>query len=86
MAHNDYTKNILNIKDENIYFDENCLEEIKINNIDTKVFHGNLLILLLTVRIVVLFVIVQMILLNGIGSIIVKSNYLKFLIIILFYF
>ena len=42
MTHNDYTKNILNIKDENIYFDENCFEEMKIDNIDTKVFHGKL--------------------------------------------
>lgn len=42
MTHTDYTKNILNIKDENIFFDENCLEICKINNIDTKVFHGYL--------------------------------------------
>ena len=26
MTHTDYTKNILNIKDDNIYFYENCLE------------------------------------------------------------
>ena len=26
MTHTDYTKKILNIKDENIYFKENCLE------------------------------------------------------------
>ena len=25
MTHTDYTKNILNIKDENIFFDENCV-------------------------------------------------------------
>ena len=42
MTHTDYTKNILNIKDENIFFDENCLEICKIDNIDTKVFHGYL--------------------------------------------
>ena len=42
MTHTDYTKNILNIKDENIFFDENCLEICKINNIVTKVFHGYL--------------------------------------------
>ena len=42
MTHTDYTKNILNIKDENIFFDENCLEICKINNIDTKIFHGYL--------------------------------------------
>ena len=42
MTHNDYTKLILNIKDNNIYFDENCLEIVNINNIKTKVFHGYL--------------------------------------------
>ena len=42
MTHTDYTKQILNIKDENIYFDENCLEIKKINNLDTKVFNGYL--------------------------------------------
>ena len=40
MTHNDYTKNILNIKDENIFFDENCLKISKINGVDTKIFHG----------------------------------------------
>ena len=34
--------NILNIKDENIYFYENCLETRKENNIEVKVFHGYL--------------------------------------------
>lgn len=42
MTHNDYTKKILNIKDENIHFDENCLNICKINGIDTKIFHGKL--------------------------------------------
>lgn len=42
MSISNYTRNILNIKDKNIIFDENCLEIIKINNIDTKVFHGKL--------------------------------------------
>lgn len=42
MTHTDYTKNILNIKDENIFFYENCLKICKINNVDTKVFHGYL--------------------------------------------
>ena len=42
MTHTDYTKNILNIKDKNIFFDENCLEICKINNVDTKIFHGYL--------------------------------------------
>ena len=40
MTHSDYTKNILNIKDENIYFYENCLENRKINGVDTKIFKG----------------------------------------------
>ena len=42
MTHTDYTKIILNIKDNNIYFYENCLETIKIKGIDTRVFHGYL--------------------------------------------
>ena len=40
MTHTDYTRNILNIKDKNIYFSENCLEFVKIKKIDTMVFHG----------------------------------------------
>jgi len=42
MTHTDYTKIILNIKDNNIYFYENCLETIKIRGTNTKVFHGYL--------------------------------------------
>jgi transposase len=42
MTHTDYTKKILNIEDENIFFYEDCLEIKKINNIDTKIFHGYL--------------------------------------------
>ena len=42
MTHNDYTKDILNIKDDNVSFYENCLENVKINNITTKVFHAYL--------------------------------------------
>ena len=42
MTHTDYTKNILNIKDENVYFYENCYKEEKINGIVTKTFHGYL--------------------------------------------
>lgn len=42
MTHTDYTKLILNIKDNNIYFDENCLESKIINGKETKVFHGYL--------------------------------------------
>ena len=40
MTHNDYTKNILNIKDENVYFFENCLETKIIKGVETKIFHG----------------------------------------------
>jgi len=42
MSHSDYTRNILNIKDENIIFYENCLEEVKIKNKTVKVFHAKL--------------------------------------------
>lgn len=42
MSHSNYTRNILNIKDENIIFEENCLELIKIKGTTTKVFHGKL--------------------------------------------
>lgn len=42
MTHSNYTKEILNIKDENIYFYENCLTTIKIKGIDTRIFHGYL--------------------------------------------
>ena len=42
MSQSNYTRNILNIKDENIIFDENCLETIKIKGITTKVFRGKL--------------------------------------------
>ena len=38
MSHTDYTRNILNIKDRNIYFSENCLEVKKIKGIMTKVY------------------------------------------------
>ncbi len=42
MTHTDYTKEILNIKDPNIYFYENCLETITLNGCDTKIFHAYL--------------------------------------------
>lgn len=42
MTHTDYTKIILNIKDKNVFFDENCLEIKNINGIETKIFHGTL--------------------------------------------
>ncbi len=42
MTHTDYTKLMLNIEDKNIYFNENCLEIVKIKEVKTKVFHGYL--------------------------------------------
>lgn len=42
MSHSDYTRNLLNIKDKNITFDENCLEEVKIGKNLYKVFHASL--------------------------------------------
>lgn len=42
MSHSNYTRNILNIKDENIIFEENCLELVKSKGITTKIFHGKL--------------------------------------------
>ena len=42
MTHTDYTRNILNIKDPNIIFDKNCLEERIINKITYKIFHAKL--------------------------------------------
>ena len=40
MTHNEYTKNILNIKDDNVYFYQNCLETSIIKGIKTKIFHA----------------------------------------------
>jgi len=42
MSLSNYTRNILNIKDKNIIFDENCLEDIKIGKDIVKIFHGKL--------------------------------------------
>ena len=42
MTHTDYTKNILNIKDKNIYFYDDCLEIKEIKGVKTKIFHGYL--------------------------------------------
>ena len=42
MSLSNYTRNILNIKDENITFEENCLSESKIKNKIVKCFHGKL--------------------------------------------
>ena len=72
MTHTDYTRNILNIKDENVFFDDNCLEICKINEIETKIFHGKLTYTQNIVMSVVLSINLLMILLNGIGSITVK--------------
>ena len=40
MTHTDYTKKILNIEDDNIYFYENCLKMIETKGVKTKIFHG----------------------------------------------
>ena len=40
MTHTDYIKLMLNIKDDNIYFYENCVEIVNINGKDTKVFNA----------------------------------------------
>ena len=42
MTHTDYTKKILNIEDENIYFYDDCLEIKELKGIKTKIFHGYL--------------------------------------------
>lgn len=42
MTHTEYTKKILNIEDENIYFYDDCLEIKEIKGIKTKIFHGYL--------------------------------------------
>ena len=42
MTHTDYIKFVLNIKDKNIYFYENCAETVEINKIKTKIFRGYL--------------------------------------------
>jgi len=38
----DYIKDILNIKDVNVYFNENCLEISEYKGVNTKIFHGYL--------------------------------------------
>lgn len=42
MTHTDYTKKILRIEDNNIYFNENCLEIKKEGNKEYNIFHGYL--------------------------------------------
>ena len=42
MTYTDYTKKILNIEDENVYFYDDCLEIKEIKGIKTKIFHGYL--------------------------------------------
>ena len=86
MTHTDYTKKILNIEDPNIYFYDDCLEIKKIKGVNTKVFHGFLLILLNIVLTVVVLMKVLMTLLNGTLKEIVKLKLLKLLTITLFFF
>ena len=42
MTHSDYSKELLNLKDENIYFYQNCLKTVSANNCTTRVFHAYL--------------------------------------------
>lgn len=42
MTHTDYTKLMLNIKDDNVYFYENCLKIVNIKGKNTKIFNGYL--------------------------------------------
>lgn len=42
MTHTDYTRKILRIEDNNIYFNENCLEIKKKGNKEYNIFHGYL--------------------------------------------
>ena len=42
MSHNDSIRNLLNIKDKNIYFDENFVSDELIKDITAKVFHAKL--------------------------------------------
>lgn len=42
MSHHHSIRNLLNIKDENIYFDENFCSEETIKGVKSKVFHGTL--------------------------------------------
>ena len=82
MTQSNYTKNILNIKDVNVNFYENCLETRIINGVETKVFRAYL-----TYHVhVVLFVNMKALLLNGIGKEIAKLRFLKFLIIMLSFY
>lgn len=42
LSHNYSIRNLLNIKDENIYFEEKFVTDVKINDITSKVFHAKL--------------------------------------------
>jgi len=42
MSHHYSIRNLLNIKDQNIFFDENFCTEENIKGIKSKVFHGTL--------------------------------------------
>ena len=52
MTHTDYTKKILRTEDNNIYFNEDCLEIRKEDNKEYNIFHAILLITLNIVFIV----------------------------------
>ena len=87
MTHTDYTRNILNIKDPNIIFDENCLEEKTIDKVTYKVFMENLHTHLHYVLIVVVFMrIIQILLLNMVLKRIVRLKWINCLITLLFFF
>lgn len=42
MSHNDSIRNLLNIKDKNIIFDNNFYSEGKVKDIQSKIFHATL--------------------------------------------
>lgn len=42
MSHNNFISSLLDLKDQNIIFDENCYSEDIVNNVKSKVFHGTL--------------------------------------------
>ena len=82
MTQSNYTRNILNIKDVNVNFYENCLDNRIIKGVKTKVFRAYL-----TYNVIlVLFVNIKILLLNGIGKEIVKLKCLKFLITMLLFY
>ena len=81
-----YTKKILNIEDENVYFYENCLEIQEIKGIKTKIFTVILHIHPKFALNVDVLITVLKILSKGILNEIVKLKLLKFVIIISYFF